>query len=183
MSHFDAALAAMHRNRAQEGGRILEPVTEVAMRKWERSVGIELPPPLREWMSACGGYAGYPTLYGILDPGQERSRPPGLWESLEERWTSWPSWKRRRLFPIGQDGCGNNFVLMPFEGSWPVAFVDTPVDASEIEYVMASELSIFIEQSCLDELVEDGPWPFDREQTLAIDPALARYEGKLPLPW
>ena len=88
----------------------------------------------------------------------------------------------RKLFPIGGDGSGNNYVLdLSLGDASPIYFSD--VEGGEFKkYVVSSGFLKFIwfivEQHYLSD--DDISWPFDREYVLKHDPGIVKCGFRLP---
>jgi len=84
---------------------------------------------------------------------------------------------------VANDGCGDYFALVTtseFGLPEPVVFLDA-YEPVENCYIVASDFSHFVEGQLLDN-PEIFHWPFDREQTLQIDPDLVLARN-VRLPW
>jgi hypothetical protein len=109
-----------------------------------------------------------PTNSELLERGTVFSR-----SEAQRRLGFFPSWAARGWLPVGDDGCGNYYVVLP-EGC--VVFVDSATTDSPA-YVVASKLERFIGA------MRGGISFFDEEALLEHDPDLARTSTLAALPW
>ncbi|MCX7926064.1 MAG: SMI1/KNR4 family protein [Fimbriimonadales bacterium] len=166
---------------------------------FEQRMGYPLPQDLTEWLQVCNGglCVGGGVLAGLHAP-QAEGPCDDILELTEGLHTAYkgledaPDVVEKRWAAVAHDECGNYYVLTCVpdgHGCTPVYFWDQDMSY----YIVASDLWHFLYGFLADSehyyLHRDDPhrssfwWPFDREQTLAFDPALRVYEGRGLLPW
>jgi hypothetical protein len=147
-----------------------------------RSQGMSdvVPGAFRAWLvaGANGVDLRWGTLYGI-GPGVRAM-------DAVERYRLVSTFEQARLFPLGQDGGGNDYVadlsrLTP-DGEAPVLFTESSAKWRP-QYIVASSIQRFIrffllDHGCLDD--EDLRWPFDRAYLLQHDPEISGMGYRLP---
>ena len=142
-------------------------IADGALRDFERRTGLVLSPEHEALLQLSNGPCVGPG--GIFGIGTAR-------ESLdiEKIYATNPRWLELRWIPVAGDGCGNYYLAVPC--------VDTMADPEAASYVVASDVLRFAEV-LLDKEMGAVGWPFDAAVVLREDPGLARFEGRLPLPW
>ncbi len=137
-----------------------------------------VPEAIRRWWRACNGpVIGSGALYGV-DPRDRFSDIAWVYEH-------YPEWRDHGWLAMGEDGCGNYYVLDAVAGDrehYPVFFVDHEIDMGRPDYLVASGVWEFLWFYLSEELGEDR-WPFDRDFVLAHDPEIIRFRDYAPLPW
>jgi cell wall assembly regulator SMI1 len=161
----------------------LPKTTEQDIRKYEKEHGIAFPQELCEWLYFCNGTS-------LVDGnflGINRNDEPYL--EIIEGYAYKQFWKEKGWIPIGEDGCGDFYVLDTknrIKEFHPVYFVDQ-ADYFTPDYVVASSLLSFLKFKITDSIlyfqhVLEYFWPFDKEKVLAEDPDIALCVTA-PLPW
>lgn len=137
-----------------------------------------IPEPLRQWWRTCNGpIVGAGWLFGVATPNR--------FADIVFLCTSFPEWRERGWLPLGNDGCGNYYVLDAVAGDgerYPVFFVDHEIDMGKPDYLVASGVWEFL-WFYLSEASGEERWPFDRDFVLARDPEIVRFRDYAPLPW
>lgn len=120
--------------------------TENDLKVLRDQLGFELPESLASWLAVCNGHlAGQGGLFGANHPN----------DFLDIGSRMIDGWRERRWIPVAGDGCGDYYILdasrthLPTDG---IYFVDQ-MDYGKLDYVVASELEIFLEQFLRDDLV------------------------------
>jgi hypothetical protein len=145
--------------------------------------GVAIPEELRLWLRHCNGAViGSGGVYGLVE--------------MEQQYHSHPEWVEKGWIAVANDGCGDPYVLDTHtlvEDTHPVYFIDHETYEGEADYVVASGLWPFLrflltrefdrEKSRKNAQMYVSYWPFYEPRVLAEDPALAHYQGKVPLPW
>jgi cell wall assembly regulator SMI1 len=144
---------------------------------------MAVPSELREWLFVCNGANVNPGgIYGLGSAGSSIS--------IETFLSREPLWIKKHWLPIANDGSGDYYVvaandLVPGCGTTPVLFLDQS-DYTLPAYVVASSLKHFLWFILTNELLfQQGRkrfWPFDKNEVLAVDPALINYHSA-PLAW
>lgn len=141
------------------------------------------PKELRQWLMICNSTLHVPgSLFGI--------KPEKDWLDISRKITLYPEWKKLGWTPIGDDGCGNVYVLVNDEnGLRPIVFIEMIEGSNQLTYTVASELFKFLffmlteEAAFLKEEEErDRRWPFDKEWVVQHDPNILSVTVA-PLPW
>ena len=172
--------------RWAESGRVDQPfrgATEAELAALERRVGFQLPADLRKWLALVSGVstAAGCFLGASLEP---------IHLSIADAWFQNPEFRCRGWLPIGDDGCGNFYVLdLSDRGAIgaPVYFVDAGTDWRSQTYVMASSIWPFLHGTLRRDSEGEGDfsvrWPFDRTTTLDFDAALNQHAYPVRLAW
>ncbi|MHB9134685.1 MAG: SMI1/KNR4 family protein [Armatimonadota bacterium] len=158
-------------------------VTEEELAAFEHATGLILPAELMDWLKMYNGpCVGPGGIYGIA-PARE-------FLTIEMQFKLHPGWKEKGWFPVAGDGVGNEYVLDSSTGKdlhHPIYFLDHEESVDQPAYIVASNLWTFLWFLLQSEMEHDqhkvSCWPFNKEKVLAVDPALAEYEGSIPLPW
>ena len=137
----------------------------------EASLGVQIPPEVREWLAFTNGPAiGPGGVYGLAE--------------FEEVYGFIPEFRANRWLPLGTDGCGNYFVLATDSSPLrPVFFVDGLQDGGYgvPTYAVASHYWRFLRFLLQRELGETR-WPFERDYVTEWDLDFESITGAT-LPW
>jgi cell wall assembly regulator SMI1 len=140
-------------------------------------LNITIPSELKEWLHSYNGpNIGYGGTFGIL--------PSDPFLDIESHYNYSATWKQKGWIPIAGDGCGDFYVLdtsYKLGSMHPVYFLDQQ-DFEHPDYVVASGLWSFLRFLLQKEMGHDF-WPFEKEEVLEQDPALAEYRGEAPFAW
>ena len=99
-------------------------------------IGSPVSDDLRAWLKMANRLTVPPHLF-------ELPTRPDIRSILEIR----PSWKTKKWIPIGDDGCGNYYVVatqQEFGRGFPVIFIDTIDSPESPAYVVASDAAHFV---------------------------------------
>ena len=119
-----------------------------------------------QWLQICNGCAlsedfWVSSFYGVWDrPIRQRD----LDAARMLRRPFFAEWRRLQRIPIADDGCGNYLLLgQPFPGAPTsvVMFWDQANDYHEFEYVVATDLWVFL-RAVLEHLDSKKGWPFNK---------------------
>ena len=139
-----------------------EPVTDADLEGFVRDIGMPVPDDLRAWLKMANGPSVPPRLFGL------RTR-----SDIESILEIHPNWKMKKWIPIGNDGCGNYYVVptqQEFGAGFPVMFIDTMEWSETPTYLVASSVGAFLKfflesEIILSELVplyktmlDEGAW-------------------------
>lgn len=169
----------------------IEGATEDEILAFEERNNFMLPDELREWLKMCNGARIATGLYGIQKGRDNQSL------IIESEFESFALWKKKGWIPLAGDGCGDYYILATRSkvlDTHPVFFIDHERSYYQPQYVVASGVWTFLKMLFKEEVQHeshrddddydhDFPWPFDEEWVLKEDPALAYYEGEVPLAW
>jgi hypothetical protein len=154
-----------------------------------------LPDEMKIWLCLCNGITGgkreipvcFGDIYGILKK-QIRFGASDLIQDLSIH----PYWQNLGYIPIGTDGCGSVYLLIPYVigncVKHPVVFFDH-ADSHEYtcdtpSYVIASGFLTFVDRLLLKELCIrrflnfDTNMPFSEKITTKHDPYILRFKLK-----
>ena len=142
------------------------------------STGLSMPSDLAEWLKIANGlFVDSQYLLGLYT---ERS-----FLDIESYFTLYPFWKTNGWIPIGGDGCGNYYLISTqneYGSGFPVFFVDTHEEPESPSYIVASNISYFLEFLLEKELKIEKRWPFDQDYVTAKDPEILSFRN-IFLPW
>ena len=142
----------------------------------ERKLRRRLPKELKDWLRVVNG-PSVGVQGGFLGVN---SRGRNL-EDVVDIVGVCRKWMEEGWFPVADDGCDNYYVMLSKTEGNPVAFIDMMADPSNLNYVAASNLAQFVRGFIESESGQDWYWPFDKDETLKRDPALATVTiAKLP---
>ena len=158
------------------GQTVESPLNVDALSNEQKHVYETLPTSVQNWLALCNGIDVDERLYG-LDEIIETRKLFDIWQ--EKGWT-----------PIGDDGCGNYYVCVPYtvnaEIRFPVVFLDSEWDYRG--YIVASDPAVFYVEQLKETLValaaeddEAESWIFDEKTRLAEDPEITTFG--IPLSW
>lgn len=167
-SVYDDVLELLKRTQDPDAGPIVG-ATDDEIRSLETAIGMSLPESLKSWLRVCrsslGGEGG---IYGTSQSHSE-------FLNIDARLDLYPTWRELGWIPIAGDGCGNQYVIVDYEGREAVAFIEAVVDPEQIAYFTATTLDIFLREM-LHEMLRDeadkSGWPFDRNYVQRVDPDL-----------
>jgi len=167
----------LHQVPLPPGERIPTGVAEPELTAFTVRTGVKLPSSLRTWLTITNGPSiGAWGLFGI-DPRQE-------YLNVEHHYQRYPSWMQKKWIPVAGDGHAHYYVLITWEEygpGFPVVYVDANISVDTPTYVVASDLWYFL-RALLEKERSSTRWPFDKEELLAFDPEIARFEG-VAMPW
>jgi hypothetical protein len=161
-----------------EGDIVFPGAPEPDVIGFRKRTGIELPPPVSDWLRICNGCSGPGGLLLGIGTGK---RP----FEIEYMYTIAPEWLELGFVAIGTDGCGGYYVVPTrgeFGAGFPVLDLDlTGPSRTSPVCIYASDVWHFVcGQLKAGDVFER--WPFRKEITLAFDPAIVNFHG-VPLPW
>lgn len=144
---------------------------------FEKYWGEKLPDKFRKWMLACNGpFVGPEGIVGINKPRK--------CQDIFFLYSIYPEWKELRWIPIAGDGLGNYYVMVTGNehgAGQPIVFIDTMSSRITPEYLVASDIFIFL-YFFIDSELNKINWPFNSEQVVASDPEILRFKN-VSLPW
>jgi hypothetical protein len=178
MSIQDEVLDLIHRVPRAPEYQIPSGATEQNINHLSGSFGLYLPEELRQFLKLCNA--------PCIGPGGIFGVPPAPRHLLiESYYEIHPEWILQKWIPLAGDGVGNCYVLdtaYPLPDTAPVYFIDHEISFTEPDYIVASNLWIFLRFLLQAEMGVTG-WPFNREFVLRADPHLQGYAGHVPFAW
>jgi cell wall assembly regulator SMI1 len=142
----------------------LEGASGDEIRELESRIGLRFPDSLAAWLRVCRGSAGGEG--GIFGVGNQRA-----FLDIDTVLELFPEWRESGWIPIAGDGCGNYYVLITDRPDPPVGFIETISSQTELDYITATSLHIFLREMLLNAATATG-WPFDRQYVIEVDPEL-----------
>lgn len=164
------------------GARCQPPATAAQLEAHQKSCGVRLSDELQQWLSLCDGAE---LNGGCLLGVHERKMAETIGQTLRQIRELAPGMlPTETTIPIGNDGCGSQYVIDPGLGGplgRAVYFIDCD-RFGRFEYTVASSVLHFV-WFMLDDHLGDRRWPFDRGYVLEHDPGLREWSAPPPLPW
>jgi len=150
---------------------------ERSIQELESTFGFPLPAEYRSWLERFDDVSFDGAYFCGLSGDGRLSRHQSEWAS--QGWVN-----------VANDGCGDYYALVlnqQFGLSAPVVFIDVYKELADA-YIVASEFPKFVQGLLMlerDEVDREGAephWPFDRIETLKMDPEIMSARN-IRFPW
>ena len=172
--------------------KIAQGMSKTACKVLRQYLNFEPPSDCFEWLTIFNGIEGsyIKTLYDH--------------NAIMEILAVYEEWKEFQYFPLAGDGCGGEYLVIPFkkdnETYFPVVFVECDQPDKELgkyTYIASSSIPIFLEiflREILydlemlfdegyvnkDDVPPDFWWPYDKDLVLQNDPDIVSFNIRLP---
>lgn len=167
----------LHEVPLPPGERVPGGVADAELDAFTTRTGIHMPSSLRTWLAITNA----PSI-GAWDVFGIESRHEYL--NIEHHYQRLPAWKQKKWIPVAGDGRARYYVLITWEEfgpGFPVVYVDANTSVDKPAFIVASDLWCFL-RALLEKERSNTRWPFDKDELLAFDPEIARFEG-VAMPW